>query len=72
MSALIDLTPERLRCTTGFSCPRVMRLADGRLLIIGEIAMHEALEGQIPMGPTEFAVAIDEELLENLKLSASD
>jgi hypothetical protein len=38
MTDIKNLTPARFRCTYTISCPSVLRLEDGRLLIVGKIA----------------------------------
>lgn len=69
-----NLTPEHMRCGPFSSCPSIHELEDGRLLIVGEAAAlstvgREAVRELRDAGKiadTEFAIAIDRELLSAL------
>lgn len=62
-----DLTPGHLRCAAA-SCPAVFKLADGKLLVVGERpsqAVLAEIEGKI--SEQEVALIIDPAYFQNLK-----
>jgi hypothetical protein len=77
-----NITPERLRCVIGASCPSIHRLADGKLLIVGpkpgagSLYFQDGEDGPVKLsvdgvtvavGGDEQVIIISPELLDTLK-----
>jgi hypothetical protein len=61
-----DLTPEHLRCSCG-TCPAVLDLGEGEMLIIGKQLSHEQqtlVQGRV--GADETGIVINRKYLANL------
>ena len=65
-TSLLDLTPEKFRCSWG-GCPAVFDTINGELLIIGKkpsASLAKEIEGKV--GEDEWAIVIDRQLLSNI------